>query len=136
MLREPQALRRSTAAHRGIEMDSMAIATVSLVSRIAERRGGLHMAGAGTVKRWSIRIGLALLAVDILLLISGYRVLVWQARGYEGVMSVKIANPDEPPQETLDCTYFTGRSFQTVHFSGFDSKPDECPFVFRPRYLG
>jgi len=71
-----------------------------------------------------------LMILYMLLLVSGYRLLInereWmQNRG--GSMWLR----GEDLGQALTCTYFTGRSIQTVEYR-YDDRPDECPFLYRP----
>lgn len=78
----------------------------------------------------AIAILAALAICDLLLLVSDYRILVHEERGEEwsqgGFLEEKIGY-------TLSCTYFTGRSLRTAKMDASDWKPDECPFILRPR---
>jgi hypothetical protein len=85
-------------------------------------------------KRIAVIVAALAVMLDLILLVSGYRVLVGQKRVEDYTPYYKYV-PMEKIGDTLDCSYFTGRSVQTVHFSGYDAKPDECPFVFKPSYL-
>jgi len=79
-------------------------------------------------------IGVGLLMIELALLFSGYRFLVWQSRSEEWIEGGGIILA-EKIGDTLACSYFTGRSIQTMTFGAHDWKPDECPFLFKPKYL-
>lgn len=74
---------------------------------------------------------LVLLALDLALLVSGYRVLVGEMRSVRVVSSgvPKLFIPGETTP-TLRCSYFTGRS--VLSFEGDAGDNEECPFVYRP----
>lgn len=74
----------------------------------------------------------AVVAADVSLLLSGYRILVREQRVTEVIVkgSVSYGIIYEPiVDEYRTCTYFTGRSLRT---SRAPSSFDECPFASRP----
>ena len=65
---------------------------------------------------------------DIMLLFSGQRILISEKR---------TAAPESdiyaPMQfDTLECTYFTGRSIKSFSKGPYELPPDECPFIYKP----
>lgn len=74
---------------------------------------------------------LALAAVNFMMLLSGYRILVDEQRGEEYTEFVRFVG-SRKIGDTLTCTYWTGRSVRKVHFGAYQTKPDECPFFYSP----
>lgn len=70
----------------------------------------------------------ALIVADLLLLVTGYRILIKEERGKE-FTPYSTYSQMEKIGDTLSCTYWTGRSVQTAVASAYDPKPDECPFM-------
>ena len=70
--------------------------------------------------------------LDLLLLASGYRVLVGERLEDEYMPAVTPHGMAIKTGETLTCDYFTGRSVQTAPAERFLSNPDECPFMIKP----
>jgi len=66
--------------------------------------------------------------LDLLLLISGYRILVGEREWSEYTEFSKFTD-STLLDSGLECRYFTGRSVQTARVSWSQSKVDECPFV-------
>jgi hypothetical protein len=83
---------------------------------------------------------LALVAADLVLLMSGGRILVNEWRGAEFPSASSgggFISDDKDAPQALYCEYFTGRSFRTTTFNGVVGKAlgdnlDECPFFYRP----
>jgi hypothetical protein len=89
----------------------------------------------------SFIVGVA--ALNLLLLFSGYRLLIGETTFADTVPFADGCNGDytfctpaevEPGPLTLSCRYYTGRSVLTVEFrhkrENFDGK-DECPFFYK-----
>lgn len=88
------------------------------------------------IRRNPIMTAMAIMAIlavlDLLLLASGYRVLVGE-RLREEYMPAMVPNGRAiKTGETLECDYFTGRSIHTAPAHRYISNPDECPFIVRP----
>lgn len=84
--------------------------------------------------RRNIKIALAaLLALELIILFSGYRVLVWKndfkMSAFEQYEKQRGALYEYDDIRELSCTYFTGRSFRTL--STTLATPDECPFLLK-----
>ena len=76
----------------------------------------------------------ALAALVLFLVLSGYRVLVWQQRVPQGQI-VKVADWGDVQGDALVCRYFSGRSISVNVFgySPYDIMgKSECPFLVRP----
>jgi hypothetical protein len=75
-----------------------------------------------------------LAAIELFLLLSGCRILVWQQRVPQG-QTVTVSDWGEVQGDSIVCRYFTGRTIST---SVFGYSPDgifgktECPLVIRP----
>lgn len=70
-----------------------------------------------------------LVTLDVILLLSGYRILIREERR----SAIETTMYELMRYDTLECTYFTGRSVQS--FEDGNYRPlsiDECPFAFRP----
>ena len=76
----------------------------------------------------------AIVAADLALLLSGYRILIKEERGAEYTPYSKYFGAKKVG-DTLACTYWTGRSVRTATAGAYDWKPDECPFFVKPAYL-
>lgn len=71
----------------------------------------------------------ALLALDFMLLLSGYRILIHEERS--PAVETSIYQPMR--YDTLTCSYFTGRSVQSFEDGNYGPRSiDECPFAYRP----
>ena len=80
----------------------------------------------------AIVIGLLILAaLDILLMASGYRVLVGEEMVEEYILAVTPHGRAIKTGETLQCDYFTGRSVQRAPAHRFTEVPDECPLLVK-----
>ena len=75
-----------------------------------------------------------IVALNILLLFSGYRILLSEERGVEYTPYSRIGGIRKVG-DTLTCTYWTGRSVRKAKAGAYDWKPDECPFVLKSKYL-
>jgi hypothetical protein len=77
----------------------------------------------------------ALVAGELFLLLSGYHLLVDEARRVRGdVVSEALGVRSGYQLEELTCRHFTGRNVQTKTLTRRVGGPgwDECPFLYRP----
>ena len=71
----------------------------------------------------------SLVALDLILLLSGYRLLIREDR----TPAVETTLYEPMRYDTLECSYFTGRSVQSFEDGNYRPRSiDECPFTFRP----
>ena len=80
---------------------------------------------------------LSAVALELFLLISGYRILVHQKLVHPGehYLAGEWGDLGDNGQASLACTYFTGRSFNLNviwYAAGNFMGMDQCPFVFKP----
>lgn len=83
-----------------------------------------------TLKRALLYVGAGLIVLDLLLLLSGYRVLISERRENRVVVPGPVT--EQVNERILVCTYFTGWSIQTSTTARAHPM-DECPFLFHPR---
>ena len=88
----------------------------------------------------------ALIVACLLLMVTGYRVLVGEMKNEAqppdlngAPQRIQLGNVQVdarfiPAFTFVKCRYFTGRSFTTVTFS--TSEIDSCPFLYRPKAYG
>ena len=69
-----------------------------------------------------------LIILDLLLLVSGFRILVGEDEWSEYLPYSKFTTPTEI-DSGIECSYFTGRSIQTARVSWSRAGIDECPFI-------
>ena len=88
-------------------------------------------------RRFGVGLVVGLLMVDVLLLISGRRVLISERRIRAGA-NVEVqgyGDMKNSTQDALACTYFTGRS-KVVRMFWYSANNmfgrDECPFILGP----
>ncbi len=68
---------------------------------------------------------------DLALLVSGYRILVHESRGFEQTVAPHfMTGTPGDGYETLQCSYFTGRNVLTSSFPA--DSDDECRFIYTP----
>ena len=95
------------------------------------------MGGGGVMRREPLKaVGYFLLAIavtDLVLLFSGYRVLIGETRGTEWTDVGKLVE-SEKIGDTLTCRYFTGRGVLTETLGPYGPILAECPFFFKPHY--
>jgi hypothetical protein len=80
-----------------------------------------------------VYVVVALVTLDLALMVSGYRILVGEERGYTTIVpgSVSFGFVSEGiGYGTIECSYFTGRSVQIT--SDRVDAIDECPAIIRP----
>ena len=72
--------------------------------------------------------------LDFALLASNYRILVGERRSHTTIVPGEVhiwASTAEIGYDTVECSYFTGRSVQVSTARSYEM--DKCPLVFRPR---
>lgn len=70
--------------------------------------------------------------IEIALLLGGKWVLIDQSEweGSDAQFGRYVSTPATRTWRVLNCTYWTGRSTQTIEMSGeYDPVPMECPFI-------
>ena len=92
------------------------------------------MSDAGVIRRNPVMafagVVAALVTLDLILLLSGYRILIREER--TPAVDTTIYEPMR--YDTLECSYFTGRSVQSFEDGNYGPLSiDECPFIYRPQ---
>ncbi|MGE4321419.1 MAG: hypothetical protein AB7E60_00140 [Sphingobium sp.] len=72
-----------------------------------------------------------LAALDLLLLASGYRLLVGEWLREDYMPAVVPQGRAIKTGETLECDYFTGRGVHTAPAHRYIADPDQCPVIVR-----
>lgn len=78
-----------------------------------------------------------IIAADLVLLVSGYRLLISEKRVDPGQFYIveDYGNLGSNSQASLACSYFSGRSIKTAVFWYSSNNlfgRDSCPFLYRP----
>jgi hypothetical protein len=90
-----------------------------------------------SARHLAIALVVSLLVADVLLLLSGRRLLISERRlsAGENVQVRGFGDMKSATQDSLVCTYFTGRS-KVVRMFWYSANNmfgrDECPFVLGP----
>jgi hypothetical protein len=89
-----------------------------------------------SARRFAIGLVVGLLAADVLLIVSGRRLLISERRIHAGEnVEVQGYGNMKNTQDSLACTYFTGRS-TVVRMFWYSANNmfgrDECPVILGP----